>query len=213
MGCWNGYSYRRWLLGLAYRKLLMTPNINDLRIARLFTDAMLEICEGQALDKTFEKVPTVSRDEYLHMIGKKTATLIRLTCQLGAVVGQGTNKQISTLADYGYQLGMAFQIQDDLLDIFANEKELGKRVGSDLMMNKKTIVTTFLSEREGNSPVVIKSLEEIRNLLISKGIIEEIRKIINTYFARAKKSIQHLPQNEYTSLLAGLTDLIQNREK
>ncbi len=201
------------LIGLAYRKLLMTPNITDLRIARLFTDAMLNICEGQALDKTFEKIPTVSRDEYLKMIGKKTATLIQLTCQLGAIVGQGTKEQISMLADYGFQLGMAFQIQDDLLDIFADEKDLGKRVGSDLAMNKKTIVTTFLSEKVGKKPIDIKSLEKVKTLLKSHGIIEEIQQMTEIYFSKAKKLLLSMPQNEYTSLLFDLTDFIQTREK
>jgi geranylgeranyl pyrophosphate synthase len=201
------------LIGLAYRKLLMTPNIDDLRIARLFTDAMLEICEGQALDKTFEKIPIVSRDEYLNMIGKKTATLIQLTCQLGAIVGLGTKEQINVLADFGYQLCMAFEIQDDLLDIFADENELGKRVGSDLAMNKKTIVTTFLSEKVGKVPIEIKSVEKVKALLKSQGIIEEIQQMIESYFSQAKKLLLCMPQNEYTSLLVDLTEFIQTREK
>jgi len=129
------------LLGLAYRKLLQTPNINDLRLTVKFTEAMIEICEGQALDKTFETEDTVSEPAYLEMISKKTATLIKLACEIGGIVGEGNTAEITALAEFGYNIGMGFQIQDDLLDILADETVLGKKVGSDLQMNKKTIIS------------------------------------------------------------------------
>ncbi|TFH00616.1 MAG: polyprenyl synthetase family protein, partial [Calditrichales bacterium] len=138
------------LLGLAYRKLLATPNVTDLRIARLFTDAMIEICEGQALDKSFEERSRISESEYLLMIQKKTATLIQLSAQIGGIVGEADDHQVAALADFGFNLGMAFQIQDDLLDIVADEEKLGKRVGSDLEMHKKTIITIRLSQKTGH---------------------------------------------------------------
>jgi len=92
------------LLGLAYSKLLNTPNRRDNLLASLFTDAVLEICEGQALDKTFETTEFVTETEYMTMIGKKTATLIRLACQIGGIIGGGDSKQIESLAEYGYQV-------------------------------------------------------------------------------------------------------------
>jgi len=201
------------LLGLAYRKLLSTPNITDLIIARLFTDAMLEICEGQALDKTFEERKLISESEYIEMIQKKTATLIQLACQIGAIVGEGKDKEIQSLTSFGLSIGMGFQIQDDLLDIFADEELLGKRVGSDVLMNKKTIISIRLSERRGKPVDDIKSVDKFRELIQEYGLAEEIQSIADTYFVKAREMLDKIAPNEYRSYLYDLTDYIQNRKK
>jgi geranylgeranyl pyrophosphate synthase len=201
------------LLGLAYRKLLSTPNINDLIIARLFTDAMLEICEGQALDKTFEEKKLISENEYLEMILKKTATLIQLACQIGAIVGEGKEEEIQALTSFGQFIGMGFQIQDDLLDIFADEELLGKRVGSDVLMNKKTIISIRLTERSGQPVDDIKSVDKFRELIQEYGLAKEIQSFADGYFDKARDMLNVLSPNEYRSFLYELTDYIQNRKK
>jgi geranylgeranyl pyrophosphate synthase len=201
------------LLGLAYRKLLETPKVQDLRMVKLFTDAMLEICEGQALDKSFENIRQVSEEDYLIMIKKKTATLICLSCQLGGITAAAEENIIRALADFGLNLGLGFQIQDDLLDILADERKLGKRVGSDLAMHKKTIVNVRLLEKL-NAPDLNKaSLAKLKKVLKEQGVIAEIQTMINTYFNKAKKALMILPENQYTILLSALSDYIQNREK
>jgi geranylgeranyl pyrophosphate synthase len=201
------------LLGLAYRKLLMSPNVDGLKVASLFTEAMLDICEGQALDKTFENTTSISENEYLEMIKKKTATLIGMACQLGAIVGHGTEEEIKSLTDFGYQMGMGFQIQDDLLDVFADEKKLGKRVGSDLAMNKKTIITIRLSEKMDKPLNEAVSISKFKELLEIYNIVVEIQSLIDDYFKRAKNLLSQIPSNKYTSHLASLADHISNREK
>jgi geranylgeranyl pyrophosphate synthase len=201
------------LLGLAYRKLLSTPNVLNLEIARLFTDAMLEICEGQALDKTFEEKDLITEDEYLVMILKKTATLIQLACQIGAIVGDGDPEEIKSLTAYGQYIGMGFQIQDDLLDLFADEELLGKRVGSDVLMNKKTIVSIRLAEKRGKPVDDIKSVDKFRELIQQYGLSEEIQIIADDYFKQARGMLDKFEPNEYISNLYDLTDYIQNRQK
>jgi len=201
------------LLGLAYRKLLSTPNVTSLEIARLFTDAMLEICEGQALDKTFEEKKLITEDEYLEMILKKTATLIQLACQIGAIVGDGSQEEIDSLTAYGRNIGMGFQVQDDLLDLFADEKLLGKRIGSDVLMNKKTIISIRLAKKRGKPVDNIKSVDNFRELIQQYGLAEEIQTIADEYFKKAKEMLGKIKPNEYISYLYGLTDYIQNREK
>ena len=201
------------LLGLAYRKLLSTPNITNLEITRLFTDAMLEICEGQALDKTFEEKQSIAEDDYLEMIRKKTATLIQLACQIGAIVGEGNPEEIKSLTDFGQQLGMGFQIQDDLLDLFADEELLGKRIGSDVLMNKKTIISIRLSKKRGEPADDIKSVDKFRQLIESHGLAEEIQIVADSYIKEAKDLLGRIPPNEYTSYLYDLTEYIQNRQK
>jgi geranylgeranyl pyrophosphate synthase len=201
------------LVGLAYRKLLSTPNITNLEIVRLFTDAMLEICEGQALDKTFEEKELITEDEYLEMILKKTATLIQLACQIGAIVGDGNPEEIKSLTAFGQHIGMGFQIQDDLLDLFADEKLLGKRIGSDVIMNKKTIISVRLSKMRGKPVDDIKSVDKFRQLIEQFGLAEEIQTVADGYFKEAQNMLEKLSPNGYTEYLHGLTDYIQNRQK
>lgn len=201
------------LLGLAYRKLLSTPNITNLEITRLFTDAMLEICEGQALDKTFEEKQSITEDDYLEMIRKKTATLMQLACQIGAIVGEGNREEIKFLTDFGRHIGMGFQIQDDLLDLFADEEMLGKRIGSDVLMNKKTIFSIRLSKKRGKPTDDIKSVDKFRQLIEHHGLAEEIQIVADSYLKEAKDLLIKIPPNEYTSYLYDLTEYIQKRQK
>ena len=202
------------LLGLAYRKLLQTPNFRDTLLVDLFTDAMLEICEGQALDKMFETQDEVTEEGYLEMISKKTATLFKLACKMGAIVGEATSEEINGLAQFGYNLGMGFQIQDDLLDILADENILGKRVGSDLAMNKKTITTIKLSRVAKIDTQSIASIDQLKELLIHHGIIRDIKGIIEVYFQRTNGILNDLAvKNKYMGLLKNLTTYIQNRDK
>jgi geranylgeranyl pyrophosphate synthase len=200
------------LLGLAYRKLLNTPNRQDNHLVSLFTDAMLDICEGQALDKTFETADVVTEADYMTMIGKKTATLIRLSCQIGGIIGGGDENQVEALASYGFQMGLGFQIQDDLLDILADEKKLGKKVGSDFAMNKKTIATIKLTEMVDTKSFTNLTLSDFRHILTSHGIFEHIKKSVNNYFERARRFLNIIPDSHAKNLLLDLTDTIQSRE-
>jgi geranylgeranyl diphosphate synthase type II len=201
------------LLGLAYRKLLQTPGVSDLRMVRLFTEAMLEICEGQALDKSFENIPQVTEEDYLKMIEKKTATLISLSCQLGGITANAGEMMVQALADFGLNLGLGFQIQDDLLDIYADESKLGKRVGSDLAMHKKTIVNVRLMEKMNTADLSIASLSDLKHNLTQMDVLQDIQTMIDAYFSKAKSALGKIPPNPYTTLLAEFGDSIQNREK
>jgi geranylgeranyl pyrophosphate synthase len=202
------------LLGLAYRKLLQTPNSTNTLLVSLFTEAMLEICEGQALDKTFETQETVTENEYLEMISKKTATLIKLACEMGAIVAEASEKQINDLAQVGYNLGMGFQIQDDLLDILADEQLLGKKVGSDLAMNKKTIATIRLSQIPEFNIQDVSSIDHYKEFLSKYGIIKDVNDLAESYFNKADTLLNDIPsRNKYHQLLKGLVDYIHIREK
>jgi len=201
------------LLGFAYRKLLNTPNIRTNKLAVLFTDAMLEICEGQALDKIFETRNEVTEKTYFIMVAKKTARLMQLACEMGAIVGSGTSSEIRALANFGYNLGMGFQIQDDLLDIFADEERLGKPVGSDLRRNKKTIVSIKLHKSAGVTDLYQYQLAEIKQLLDKHGVINEVNRISESYFSKAYGYLSKITGTEYKQLLIYILDLIKNREK
>ena len=103
-------------------------------------DACVKICEGQALDMSFEERFDVKQDEYMEMIFKKTGALIAAATKAGAIMGGASDEVIDAMYEYGRLIGLAFQIQDDYLDLVADEETLGKPIGSDIGKGKMTII-------------------------------------------------------------------------
>ena len=155
---------------------------------------------------------TVSEPDYLEMIEKKTAVLIRLSCHLGAMTANIDKNMIHAFSDFGYNIGMGFQIQDDLLDIFADEAKLGKKVGSDLAMNKKTILTTKLADT-GETPHSYNDIDTFKNILTKKGIVDQVTNMVDEYFNKAFSLFDSIPNNDYKDTLIYLVNYIKNRDK
>jgi geranylgeranyl diphosphate synthase type II len=128
------------LLALAYRCLLGARSSMTPRMAQIFTDGIIEICEGQALDRDFEHRDDVTMADYLEMIMKKTARLLSICTEIGALIAGAGETQISLFRQFGEHLGLAFQIQDDLLDITSAQEILGKDFGSDVKRRKRTFL-------------------------------------------------------------------------
>jgi geranylgeranyl diphosphate synthase type II len=126
------------LIGLSYRSLLRSKTNRIDAVVNAFTDGVIEVCEGQALDKEFEESADVTLDDYITMIRKKTAELLKTSAILGAIIGNADEASIKSIAAYSENIGLAFQIQDDLLDVFADEGEFGKKIGGDILEKKKT---------------------------------------------------------------------------
>lgn len=126
------------LIGLSYRSLLKTESVRIAEVVRAFTDGVIEVCEGQALDKEFETNDNVSLNDYLLMIRKKTAELLKTSAVVGAIIGNANSHEMESINSYSENLGLAFQIQDDLLDVTAVESEFGKKIGGDILERKKT---------------------------------------------------------------------------
>ncbi|MCK9244624.1 MAG: polyprenyl synthetase family protein, partial [Candidatus Marinimicrobia bacterium] len=120
------------LNALAFRLLMQTKSVQLDRIGTEFSQAMLEICDGQAFDLAFEKIDGIDTEDYMNMIARKTGRLLGLACQLGALVADASPKIVNNLNLFGQELGLAFQIQDDLLELTANQEAMGKSLGSDL---------------------------------------------------------------------------------
>jgi len=133
------------LFSLAF-ELVAQTQVDDVPASRVIkalntvVDACIKICEGQACDMSFEEKFDVGESEYLNMIYKKTAALIAAATKSGAIIGGGTAEQVEALSQYGELIGMAFQIQDDYLDVVSDEEELGKPVGSDIVGGKMTLM-------------------------------------------------------------------------
>ncbi len=199
------------LMGLAFQKLLQSPSGDLLRMTRRFTDVMLIICEGQGLDKMFEQQTKVTYDRYLEMIRRKTAVLIELACEIGALSADASESHVNALRNFGHALGMAFQVQDDWLDTMADEQVLGKRVGSDYRQHKQTILTILLKQRM-NFNLQNMSFQEFKTALIKSSVAQEVKNLFSSYYDAALKALQHLPDNPFRHYLEELTLLIKERE-
>jgi len=116
-------------------------NINNLqRVLALFSKTAKEVCEGQQLDIDYEKKETVSLQEYIRMIELKTSVLLAASLKMGAILGGASEGNRQHLYEFGRNLGIAFQVQDDYLDAFGNPEKFGKEVGGDIRQNKKTFL-------------------------------------------------------------------------
>jgi geranylgeranyl diphosphate synthase, type II len=123
---------------LAYHLVSKTSERYLPRILNLFNRTALEVCEGQQMDMNFESRNIVSEAEYMEMIRLKTAVLIATSLAIGGITGQATETDIEGLYQLGIHIGLAFQLQDDFLDVFADSRKFGKQLGNDILSNKKT---------------------------------------------------------------------------
>jgi geranylgeranyl diphosphate synthase type II len=110
------------------------------RILSLFNTTAKEVCEGQQIDMDFENESVVSLDDYIHMISLKTSVLLAASLEMGAIIGGASEGNCRHLYDFGKNLGIAFQVQDDYLDAFGDPEKFGKDVGGDIRQNKKTFL-------------------------------------------------------------------------
>lgn len=178
------------LLAIAYEYLLKDAGAKGGRAVSSFTTGLIEVCEGQSLDKEFELRQAVKVSEYITMITKKTAAMMQMCCELGAILSGAKEVYIQKMADYGRSLGIAFQIQDDLLDLLGDSGNTGKKCGGDLIEGKKTFL--FLTALKNSSGADKKDLELfIRNKGISESEINHFRDIFERTgaIAKSKKEI------------------------
>jgi len=134
------------MLVMAYEYLNKISEKNLHRIIKLFNHTAMQVCEGQQLDMTFEKQQEVSFDEYAKMIELKTSVLLAASLQLGAKLGGAGEGNQQKLYEFGKNIGMAFQVQDDYLDAFGETEKFGKKIGGDILANKKTFLRIHVAE-------------------------------------------------------------------
>jgi geranylgeranyl diphosphate synthase type II len=213
------------LLSIAYKQLLKDCNGNSKEILSAFTKGLVDVCEGQSMDKDFETLEHVSIKDYEVMIEKKTAAMVEMCCKIGALLCGGTKKEINGLANFGRSIGIAFQIQDDLLDITGNENEFGKFVGGDLVEGKKTFLFIKALEKakgknrqalqkvirnKGIKPDQIKFYKE---LYVKLGVLEDAKKEIKFYTNKALNSLKILKRKEDREIFGWLADSLIKRNK
>jgi len=167
----------------------------------------------------------VLMDEYIEMIRKKTAALAQMCCELGAYLANGSNNDVRCLSDYGKYLGIAFQIQDDLLDVTADKVEFGKSIGGDLMEGKKTFLfIEALVKAKGkgkddllkviaNKGIRSNQIDKYKKLYEKLGVIEDAKAAIRNYTNKALKSINGLSNKNEVDVFYWLADSLIKRNK
>lgn len=211
------------LIGLSYRSLLRTKNKRIQEIVKVFTDGVIEVCEGQALDKEYETKDNVNLDDYMIMIKKKTAELLRTSAVIGSIIANADNEKVNIINNYSQNLGIAFQIQDDLLDVTANEDEFGKKIGGDILEKKKTYL--YLKSREllqeekkaqmltlFNSEIdKVEKIKKIISIYFEGGAVDSAKEEIKSYTAEANRYLSRLENSAAKQKLQRFSEMLLNR--
>ncbi len=192
------------MLVIAYHLLTDVPAGLQKSVLDIFSTTALEVCEGQQYDMNFEKTALTTEEEYLEMIRLKTSVLIAAALKVGALLGGSPDKEAGELYRFGINLGMAFQLQDDLLDTYGTSEFFGKKIGGDILMNKKTFLLVKalqlagksdldnlnkLMHEEKNSEKKISGVIKIYNNLDIAGITGQK---ISEYFSAANKNMNNI---------------------
>lgn len=193
----------------------------------LFTKTAAQVCEGQQYDMDFEEAPFITMADYLNMIGLKTGVLIACAAKMGALVAGASEAVCNALYEYGYQLGIAFQITDDYLDTFGNQQVFGKKIGGDIENNKKSwLMVECLrlakdEKRETLNQLISMGLEQkdlkikgMQQLYIDLGIKEAAQGAILEYHQKAMDAISSIGLNpDQINLLKEYSEQLIHREK
>jgi geranylgeranyl diphosphate synthase type II len=184
---------------------LQVPSPYMLKIFKEYNKAAIEVCIGQQLDIDFEKAIIVAEKEYLRMIELKTAVLIAATTKIGAIIGGADDKQADYLYKFGKNIGMAFQLQDDLLDSYGDTKLFGKKIGSDIVANKKTFLSVKATELSKGS-----RFKQFQDILSDKtgDPTEKIKKTVEVYDDLNLKTITETLANEYIEKAYGMLEKV-----
>ena len=175
--------------------ILLSVDQNSKLLFQKYNEMVLEICEGQAMDKQYEIEDELDVDDYIEMVKKKTGALLGSCLSLPAIIENENRGNLELLQNIGKTLGVAFQIQDDLFEIFGDEKVMGKSLGSDIASNKKTPLAILAKNEDRMRWEKLvddydgKNLDNIRKFLEESGVKNKVDKIAFDYFSNAYNSL------------------------
>ncbi len=208
-------------------KLIMQVPDEKLRpVLDVFNDTAVGVCEGQQIDMNFEDREVVTISEYINMIRLKTAVLVGGALKMGALIGGANNEEASLLYAFGEQLGIAFQLQDDILDVYGDPEKFGKQVGGDIISNKKTyLLIKALELAEGDNMAQLnywlnikqfipaEKVTAIKTIYNELAIREHAEREMNTYAQQALLNFEkiNLP-NKRKVILKEFADMLMVRE-
>lgn len=211
------------LMVLAFKSLLQTESRRLKQMCQVFTDGLFEICEGQAIDSEFECDDQVTMARYEDMILKKTARLLAVCAQIGGMVAGASHAKIELLKRFAEHLGMAFQIQDDLLDITVEQARLGKDYGSDVKRRKRTFLYVYtmthgtaahrhsLRAIFGKTDISHPDIHAARSTFEAAGALAAAQQAVQAHLASARQRLELLGTDSKTTDLAGFVEVILHR--
>ena len=196
---------------LASRLMNQSPGVVLSVVHDVFTLTAMQVCEGQQMDMNFEELLSVSEEEYLTMIELKTAVLIAGSLKIGAILGGASQRDAEDLYEFGRHLGLAFQLQDDLLDAYGDPEVMGKNQGCDIVDNKKTFLVIKAMEAASASQKDELCEWLTRKEFNSKEKIKAVKAIFDTL--KIKELTESKIQNYYKHALTNLEDLNRPEER
>ena len=197
------------------------------QILKLFSETAAQVCEGQQYDMNFEDLPFITMEDYIAMIGLKTAVLIAASAAIGAIMGGASEKDVNLIYKFAYLLGIAFQIQDDYFDTFGDEHVFGKAIGGDILNDKKTwlLVDAFrmvTPERQPqfqgllamDSSRASEKIEGFKTLYAEIGVKDRAQEAINAYYRQALELLNGSNLTEFQkNTLREWADMVVKRIK
>jgi len=193
----------------------------NLRVMRIFADTLMTICTGELKQQFSDLETRAKREDYYARIYAKTASLISLATEAAGVLARATEEQVTALREYGHNLGMAFQVVDDVLDFVGDETHLGKPVGSDLRQGLITLPTLCYLERYPTDELMLRILrngrgsdQDIRQAVIAireSGAIETALEEARSFARRSKAALEQLPAGPPRRSMQNLTDFVVQR--
>lgn len=187
-----------------------------IRATKMLARTCTEICEGQSLDMAFEKRDDISEADYIDMVGKKTGVLYGASAAIGGILAGANPIQADALYQFGVNSGVAFQIQDDLIDLVADTKKSGKDRASDIREGKQTLIAIKAREKGLDLSLYRRNLTDAEiggliALLTGSGVIDEVRAAALERAAAAKEALRILPDSEEKRLLSEIADYFVER--
>ena len=215
------------MLVLAYQRVAECDAAHLPQVLELFTETALEIGEGQQYDMDFETRNDVTEDEYIEMIRLKTSVLLACALKMGAILGDASQEDADLLYQFGEKIGLAFQLQDDLLDVYGDPKVFGKAIGGDITSNKKTYMLInavnranaqqraelmrWIEAKEFNRAEKVAAVTRLYDEIGIRQLCEEK---INFYFEQGKKLLEQVHvDSARKEQLRQYTNEMMHREK
>lgn len=212
------------LMIVAYQYLMRTHTVYFGDLMNAFNQMAIEVCEGQQMDMDFEQRQDVSIPEYIEMIRLKTSVLLGCALEIGAIVSDASPEDKKHIYDFGVNIGLAFQIQDDILDVYGDAEKFGKQVGGDIIANKKTyLYLTALNdaneaqqaifEAQMNNNNHAEKVEIIRGLYDELNIRQKSEVAMQEFYAKAMEHLNDISVEEnFKTELKVLADYLMGRE-
>jgi len=195
------------LLVKAYQEICQQEAVNLPALLSVFNQTALEVCEGQQMDMDFETRNDVSIEEYIEMIRLKTSVLLGCALEMGAILSNANSDDRKHIYAFGQDLGIAFQIKDDILDLYGDPEKFGKQIGGDVIANKKTLLYLYAKshgdthqldafQRLEKETDLAKKVKHVRQLFDELGILEYAKSTMQLYQSKAMHSLEKIQVSE-----------------